>query len=53
MSLVDNLIQKGELPTVNVEVTVDDKSVVKLAAAILAVSLVVMLLHKIFDKKNK
>lgn len=53
MSLINNLIEKGELPTVNVEVTVDDKSVVKIAAAILAVSIIAMLLHNIFGKKIK
>ena len=48
--LLENLLNKGELPTVNVEVTVDDKSVLKLAIAILATSIVVMLLKRIFDR---
>lgn len=45
--VLTNLFNKGELPTVNVQVTVDDKSVFKLAAAILTVSLIIMLLHRV------
>lgn len=51
--LLDNLLNKGELPTVNVEVTVDDRSIYKIAFAILAVSIIAMLLHRIFDRHTK
>lgn len=50
MSVLDNLLNGGQLPTVNVEVTVDDKSVLKLAFAILSVSLIVMFLTRIINK---
>lgn len=47
--LLDNII-KGEIPEVPFKVTVDDKSILKIAAAAIMAAVVIMLVHTLLKK---
>lgn len=51
MSLIDNLIKKGELPTVNVDVSVSKKTLIDTGVAAVIVCLVILLLNKLVFSK--
>jgi hypothetical protein len=47
--LVDNLLNKGEIPAVRVEI--EQKSIVQLVIAVILSAIAIMMLHKTFYKK--
>lgn len=51
--LLDNLINKGELPTVQVQAEIDNKTIFKLAAAIMIVTVASILIHIALNKAFK
>ncbi len=55
MGILDQLglTKNGELPTVNVTVEIDNKSLYKLSAAIAAALILAALVHAIINKYSK
>ena len=51
MTLIENLLQKGQLPTVNVEASVSKKTLVDTGVAAVIVCLVVLLANKLIFSK--
>ena len=52
-TFLDNLLQKGTLPSVDVNVTIDNSSILKLAGAFLTVVVIGALLHVVLSKQVK
>ncbi|MDJ1494538.1 hypothetical protein QNI19_16455 [Cytophagaceae bacterium DM2B3-1] len=50
---VTDLVNKNQLPTVNVEVQVNTKTIIELAAAAFAVALAIMLIGKVISALSK
>jgi hypothetical protein len=53
MKFLEDLLNKGQLPEIKVQVEIDNNSVVRMAVAILAVMLLSILLHLTISKYTK
>lgn len=49
-AVVDNLLKKGELPTVVARIELDTETLIDLTAMLIAVAVVAVLAHKLFSK---
>ena len=52
-TFLTNLLQNGTLPTVDVNVTIDNQTLLKLAGVLLAVTVIASLFHLAISKHSK